>query len=343
MDELPKNISPEMILAYLENQISEEEFTIVQSWIDASPDNRHQLEQFRMVWEETGLLIPAPVDVDIDLAWDKMSLKINDFEENTSSPKEKTGRIIPFRKYILRVAAVLIPLISLAVIYLLLLQKPEIITKETTAQSIKDTLSDGSIISLNENSTIKYPKKFKGSTREVEMKGEAFFEIKHDSTKPFIIHAENAMIKVLGTSFNIKAYVDSAQIEVSVKTGRVRFSVSGQELNEKDSVILIAGETGIYDKSTKKIWKADLPVKQELQQEDKILIFNRTSLLKVAEEIQKKYGVTIVLKNKDFENVHYSATFKNSSIDSIIQVMSNTLDLKVIKQGSKYIFEENEQ
>jgi transmembrane sensor len=342
MEKLPEHISPEMILAYLKNQINESDSAIIQEWIDASAENLHYFEQYKLIWEETGKLIPAPVDVNVDDAWGKMSVMIDDFEESESSKSEKKVKVISLRKYLLRVAAVLLPLIAISGLFFLINQKPQLITKEATAQILKDTLSDGSIISINKNSQISYPEKFKGNIREVDMKGEVFFEVSPDKEKPFIIHAESTFIKVLGTSFNVKAYTDSSLIEVSVKTGRVLFSEFNDDLNDTTGLILLAGETGIYDKNTGHIFKVELPVKQELQQEDKILVFKRSSLADVASEIKKKYGVTVVLQSKDIENMHYSATFKNSSIDSIIQVMANTLDLKVIKQGTKFIIEENE-
>jgi transmembrane sensor len=343
MEKLPENINPEMIVAYLKNQISDEDLSIVQGWIDASSENQRHFEQFKVVWEETGKLIPAPVDVDIDSAWNKISFKIDEFEEKTHLSDTKSRNIIPFRKYLLRVAAVLLPLIAITTIYLLLNQKSQIVTKETTAQALRDTLSDGSVVSLNKNSKISYPQKFKGNKREVEMEGEIFFEVKPNKEKPFIIHAENTTIKVLGTSFNVIAFANSANIEVHVKTGRVMFYGKGKEQMQTDSVTLLAGDIGIYNKSTLIIRKVDLPGKVELQQGEKILIFNRTSLLQVTKAIQKNYGVTIILKNKALENLHYTATFKNSSLDSIIQVMVNTLDLKATKKGTDYILDLNEQ
>ena len=342
MSQLPENISPELILAFLKNEAGMDDVAIVQSWIDESHENKRQFEQFKVVWEETGLLIPTPVDVDIDLAWQKMSLKIDKYEEKSHDLFTDKGRVVPFRRYMLRVAAVLIPLIVITGLILLLTPKQDFITRETTALTLSDTLSDGSVVALNKLSKISYPQKFEGKTREVEMEGEIFFKVNPDSVKPFIIHAGETMIKVLGTSFNVKAFADSSLVEVSVNTGRVLFSGPGNESNITDTLILVAGQTGIYNNLTKKIRRVELPVKPELQQEDKIIIFNRSSLLQVANDLKKYYGVTVELKDRGLANTHYSATFKNYSIDSILQVISGTLDLKVTRQDAKYILEANE-
>jgi len=343
MKNLPENISPEFILSFLKNQLGPDEAMIVQNWMDESKENHQQFEQFKMVWEETGKLIPAPVDVDVDSAWNKMSFMIDRFDEKSEKETEIEGKVIPFRKYLLRVAAVLIPFIIISGIYLLLNQKPTQITRETIAQTLEDTLSDGSVVSLNKLSKITYPKTFGGKTREVEMDGEIFFQIKPDKTKPFIIHTENVSIKVLGTSFVIKSFADSALIEVSVSTGRVLFSGPEKENASCDSIILFAGETGIYNKSTHELKKVELPVKSDLQQKGLTLVFNRALLTQVADSLSKCYGAKIIFGDEDLKKMHLSTTFKDLSIDSIISLLTNTFDLKVTKQGSNYILKQNEE
>ena len=87
---------------------------------------------------------------------------------------------------------------------------------------ISDTLSDGSVVALNKNSTLSYPKSFDTKLRQVTLKGEAFFEVKRNFEQAFIISAGESFVKVLGTSFNVKAYADSANVEVTVVSGLVQ-------------------------------------------------------------------------------------------------------------------------
>ncbi len=115
-----------------------------------------------------------------------------------------------------------------------------------------------------------------------------------------------------------------------------------KSVNDSLYLILKAGDIGFYNKSTQKFTKVELPVKSEQQQKDIILNFKRSSLLEVAEKLQENYGVTIVFSRKELETIHYSANFKNASIDSIIEVMVNTLDLKATKKDKKYILNLNE-
>jgi len=113
-------------------------------------------------------------------------------------------------------------------------------------------LPDGSFVTLNSNSKLVYPKHFKGNTREVTIYGEAFFDVKPNPEKPFIINAGNARVKVVGTSFNVSAYPETETVEVVVKTGKVQVTNKNAEaLSDANQVFLIPGEKGtLFNKSS---------------------------------------------------------------------------------------------
>jgi len=343
MDKLHQNINPELIAAFLSNQISSEEAAAVQNWIDASQENRNHFEQFKTVFEETGKLIPAPVDVDVDMAWNEMSCRIDVYEQKNKPVSNAHNHIFILRKTMLRVAAVLIPLITISIVYLLLTQKQKTMTKLATNQIVHDTLSDGSVVSLNNNSKLTYPEKFNGNMREVSMEGEAFFDIKPDKEKPFVIHTENMLIKVLGTSFNVKARLESDEIEVYVKTGQVMFADAGKAGVYEVSITLQPGETGVYNKTTRKISKTNEVDENNLFWKTKSLVFSRANLSEVIATIQEYYPVSIVLQNENLKSLHFSATFKDQPVDSILSIITNTFDLKISKEGTHYILDQNEK
>ncbi|MCR6718728.1 MAG: FecR family protein [Chitinophagaceae bacterium] len=99
------------------------------------------------------------------------------------------------------------------------------LVQKLNAKGVKSTiaLADGSKVWLNADSKIQYPARFTGNTREVFLNGEAFFDIEKNPEKPFIIHLTNGTIRVLGTSFNVKAYDGETIVETSVATGKVAF------------------------------------------------------------------------------------------------------------------------
>ena len=111
----------------------------------------------------------------------------------------------------------------------------ELVTKTTSkGQKATITLPDGSVLKLNSESSITYPKQFNKNVREVSLNGEAFFEVAGNPKKPFIVSSEGLRTKVLGTSFNINAYKDFSEIAVTVVTGRVE--VSGKDKGEAYSL-----------------------------------------------------------------------------------------------------------
>ena len=115
--------------------------------------------------------------------------------------------------------------------------------QKQNAKGVKSTieLADGSKIWLNADSKVQYPALFNGSTREVYLNGEAFFDIAKNPSKPFIIHLSNGTVRVLGTSFNIKAYDNEPVVETSVATGKVAFIPKLKNNQRADTVFLTAG------------------------------------------------------------------------------------------------------
>ena len=342
MNNLNQNIAPDLLIAYLTNQISNENATIVQTWIDSSPENKKYFEQCKTIWEETGKLVPTPISVNVDEAWNAMSRRIDMFENHKYEAKQVSFTKMFTRTFMIRAAAaIFIPIIAISTFYILQTKTQEQIAI-TTTKTIQDTLSDGSIIALNKNSKLTYPDTFSGNTREVTMEGEAFFKIAPNKEKPFIIHAENTLIRVVGTKFNVKSYADNPEIEVLVESGKVLFLVINNT-NDSTSVSLEAGDKGIYNKQTKKLQKIKAHNQNELFWNNKTLVFDKTNLSDVIQTIEKNYGISIDLKQNSLQKLRFSSTFVNQPLDSILFILETTLDLRHTKEGTHYILHQNEQ
>lgn len=104
------------------------------------------------------------------------------------------------------------------------------------------TLSDGSSVLLQPNSKLSYPKIFTGNQRKVYLSGEGFFEISKNPQKPFLVYANEIITKVVGTSFRVRAYSDQPNVEVLVRTGKVKVSSNELAGNSKQEVILLPNE-----------------------------------------------------------------------------------------------------
>ena len=201
----------------------------------------------------------------------------------------------------------------------------------------KIELPDGSVVTLNHDTKINYPEKFNGGIREVQIEGEAFFEVQPDVTKPFVIHAGNAVIRVLGTSFNVNAYPGNAEVEVVVETGKVQVSNRKTETKETDRVILNAGEKGVYVLSTRELQKSRNDNPNYLSWKTRNLVFHKTSLTEVFEQLNKVYRVQIRTEDLQAGQLLLTARFEDRSLDFILQVIALTHQLEVKKEHDQYV------
>src|SRR5664280_1250499 len=165
-------------------------------------------------------------EIDIDRAWKSLNSRLI---KNGHNSIERPVRISPFRTTLFRIAAAALLLISMGTTAIFI-NNPGILSKKDTVVALNEqknvliSLPDGSKVYLNRNSTFTYRKNFGKHRRDVYLSGEAFFEIAPDASKPFIIDAGNAKVKVVGTSFNVITNNSESAVEVFVKTGKVLVS-----------------------------------------------------------------------------------------------------------------------
>jgi ferric-dicitrate binding protein FerR (iron transport regulator) len=231
----------ELLVKYLADEAGADERAQAEAWMAASAANKAYFEHFKLLWDESLKLAHAS-PVDEDVAWERFRERIH---------REYVGDTKPKRNYLwLKVAAVIL-LASAAVLvgpYFFRhnneggrfisttdTHPPVRLVKSATADKVQtDTLPDGSTITLNKYSGISYPAGFKGSIRTVQLNGEAFFNVKHDESKPFVVKVNDLLVTVLGTSFNIKSAGDKT--EVIVESGVVGVT------KQSKSVMLYPGE-----------------------------------------------------------------------------------------------------
>jgi len=316
------HINDEQLMDYLIGEANPRLVQQVEAWLSESEENRNYFNELVKVWSESKNISIKPVAVDVDAAWEKLSNRIDD----TKVEKD----INKFSRQLLRIAAVVIIAFGIWVVVANLNNNKSLTTQDTTIEKV---LADGSDIILNKNSKLLYPKKFKANTREVELKGEAFFEIKHNEKQPFIIHAGDANVKVLGTSFNVKAYPNSKKVEVYVRSGIVKlYSDNNTNITP---LVLKAGEKGIFDESANQINKVKTTNPDELFWASKTLIFKNTELLQVIEVLEKCYNVKITIQNQNVNTCKLNVIFKNETIDYILKIIATSLDLEVTKKDNK--------
>ncbi len=230
---MTENIDIEILTRYLDGSCSEEELSRVNEWAGISEENSSELALMKKIWQAPEKETP-PVDTEKALESvlekiHKTEKAVNVFRTGISTPGsayEKQN--IPFawiHSPWLRAAAV-ITLMILSAIYIFM----PVDSLETTVVSagygeIKEyLLPDGSEITLDSGTEISFNSAFGKENRNVELKGEAFFNVIHNEKSPFIVHAGPSSVKVLGTSFNVNAWEGKKNVEVVVERGRVAFT-----------------------------------------------------------------------------------------------------------------------
>lgn len=200
----------------------------------------------------------------------------------------------------------------------------------------KIELSDGTQIWLNAGSVLKYPKEFKGDTREVYLSGEAFFDVAKDKKHPFIIHTNKMDTKVIGTSFNVQAYPDQTTQEVSVATGRVNVKSTVTEEN----VYVTPGQKVVFKSQDNKLQAfKDIPVNTISLWRKNIMVFEETPLPEVVATINRNYNVSIEVKNKNLNDLKISAYFKELPADQVIGLVCNIINAQYKMDSGVYKIE----
>ncbi|UZR96659.1 FecR family protein [Chondrinema litorale] len=194
------------------------------------------------------------------------------------------------------------------------------ITKSTLkGQKLDLVLSDGTSIKLNSESEVLFPETFSKDRRIIYLKGEAFFDVARDENRPFIIHTDNLQTTVLGTSFNINAYPENKDIEVSVITGKVK--VESEETPDTNTFLLTADEMVSFDKSSKEL-KKGLFNTDLVAWRKGVLIFSGEPFNKIVEKLERWYGVEFQVKKKVILEKEFFGRYNNENLNNILETLS---------------------
>lgn len=191
-------------------------------------------------------------------------------------------------------------------------------------------LLDGTKIQLNGGSTLEYPENFDDSIRLVRLSGEAFFEVAHDTTKPFVIRAPATSIRVLGTSFNLKAY-EGEESRVSVVTGKVQFWLNS---DPEKGLILTAG---MVASAADKVKREAGEAATHLAWKENRLFFDNAPMSEVVKTLERHYGADLELRMADQGKMRLTGTFDAMALETMLQRLEYSLDIHYKKEGKKII------
>jgi ferric-dicitrate binding protein FerR (iron transport regulator) len=315
-----------LLVKYLLQEATPVEQQQVETWLAQSEANRKELEHLEFVWKESEKAAVIST-VNEQEAWQR-------FKELRNGKKTAPVISIANPKRWLQIAAAVIVLLAggwWANIYLNAnTNRMEFVQAQQTVTA--DTLPDGSIVTLNKNSSIEYKAKFtRGTTRAVKLKGEAFFNVTGNKEKPFVITVNDAEIKVVGTSFNIKSI--NGQTEVIVKTGIVEVTRNGKTIRLSPNEKLI---TPVKDTVLVKTTVTD---KLYDYYQSKEFVCDNTPLWRLVEVLNEAYQSNVIIGRNELRNLRLNTTFNNESLENVLDIIAKTFQLQVVKTGNQIILQ----
>ncbi|MER0437958.1 FecR family protein [Emticicia sp. W12TSBA100-4] len=330
-------ITEDLLGKFLAQETDAQESALVENWLKQDKNHQKELDDYQFIWQQVAR-IKEEKPVNVDAAWNKIQHQVKHQKDNvisfttsTQENKAPTHRGGVGVGLYLRIAAAITLLMAGILAVFLSKKETEIISLKTTNQTLEQTLPDGSVVFLNANTNLSYPADFEGDTREINLSGEAFFKVQRNENKPFIIHANGSDIRVLGTSFNVKAYTKN--VKVSVESGKVEFK------HEKKQTLLVKGEEAEFEAEKDSIKKAVMLDKNTFAYKTKTFVFEDSSLEHVINVLSENYHTKIILKNNNIKTCRLTTTFTNETLPNALNVIAETLNLKVTPEGEKYIID----
>jgi transmembrane sensor len=209
-------------------------------------------------------------------------------------------------------------------------------THVTRGEKSQLILPDGSKVWLNSESTISYPNNFMEGHREVQLSGEAYFEVAKYQDQPFIVKTDHYNIRVLGTKFNVMAYSDFNRTETSLIEGKIEIQKGEQNIS------VIPGEVFTFFNDKYSLKKAN--VEQSSKWKDNIFDFDHITFKELIIRMERWYNVDIKIKNPELDGILYSGIFKNEeTIGQALNTIQLTLPIRCRKVGFReFVIEKND-
>ena len=320
----------ELFDKYLNNNCSREELDKIISLIKDDSLKLTWQEWAKEEWQKEQE-IPLLDEMDFNSLLDKIHHKINIHNQIQLNRGKAKSRV--YISYLTRVAAILLlPVISLLFYTIhknasgtgdyanLSSDSIEVVTPVGSRSEVQ--LADGTIVYLNYGSKLKYPQKFSGGTRNVVLKGEAYFKVAHNPKMPFVVNTGRLNISALGTEFNVFAYADEKSIETTLVNGKVMIEKTGQSYKMKNNpVSMLPGQHLSYNKETGNITNDHGNIEKYISWKDGKLIFKDESIVNIAHKLGRWYNTDFEFDDKESMEYTYTATFVDESLYQILDLL----------------------
>jgi transmembrane sensor len=310
-------INDDLLVKYLLDEASATERQQVEAWLQDDPSHQQYYQHFKLILQKSELN-------NSDTTQDHEALaRLNERMQQEGLLSNRK----PFFSWTRAVAAILILGVSTWFAYTLINQEAPAIQVQTTTNTLQQELADGSIVTLNKNSALST--QFTTNERLVNLKGEAFFKVSANAKKPFVIKVDGLTVKVIGTSFNVKSR--NEHIVVIVESGIVKVSKANQsvELRKGEKVELIGPNASLTkEKNNSSLYNYYYSHE---------IVCQQTRLDELVPILNEKFDTKITITRPALQELPINTTFKEETLDQILDVIAKTHGLQVIYSGNQIL------
>ena len=290
----------DILYKFFEGKASPKEQRLIGQWLDESEKHKEVLVRERMVFD--AMIVSGGIT-------DRQSVQ----------SRKKRTRVVFME--LLRVAAVILVMFLVGgYIYVRKMEEIRLANNIVTVpvgQRVNLQLPDGTSVWLNASSEIIYPAYFSGSTREIHLNGEAYFEVEHNASKPFIVHTETFDIKVLGTKFNVDAYKGMEGFTTALMEGSVEVT---DRKNKDKSVRLYPAQKVAFRNG--ELCKSPIDNYDVYRWREGLICFKETRFADLMRQLEKNYGVRILINNEAVKEKVFSGKFRTTDgIDNALRLL----------------------
>jgi len=326
-----------LIVRYLDGSLTDVEQVDVSERLASDPHFAHLMEHARTLWSASRYRSGASpmLGEDIRRDWEKVAEAIQrDTRSSQRNPRGLSRYVHRRHIQVIRLAAILLVTIlsSVFITYMALKPDPapvqEMVFREIQTdrnQRVNLMLSDGTGVSLSVESRLIIPDKFAPDVRQVELTGEARFDVAHAPNRPFLIRSGDVTVQVLGTDFGVRAYENENRVDVVVKSGSVAVERNG--VSDPERVVLSPGQLVSVRAGNQPMVTRDVNADDYLGWMNGRMKFHETPFSEVISQLERWYDIQIVTRDQEINEFVLTALLDVRSMEHVFEVISQSLKL----------------
>jgi len=332
----------DLIIKLLEDNLNSEEEKKLKGWAAASSNHKLFLNHLHQIWETADNPLPQP---DLEFSWQKfknsIEIPVRKKQECLNGQLKKypifnSGQFL--KSSIFQAAAA--SFLGIISIYFLLqtglFEKMHEIRVENMQQK-NIILSDSSRLILDAGSIFKYPETFNEGKREVYLSGEGYFEVNPEPTQPFIIYTDDAVITVLGTKFNLRAWQKEKEVTLAVVEGTVEFKAK-EKKQPGAAVLVMAKQVSVLKNGTNPTPPVNTDIIPYLTWRQRKIYFRSIPLQRVLDQLERWYNVEIQLPDNTSSANLVTVFIDDKPLENILDIIALMNGYSYHRDGTKVIF-----